>query len=259
MQMPETAINFERLRKRLLEGGVAHRHVKRTLAELDDHFIEAWRSEEAAGLNGPEAEARAWQRLGSEDEIVRTTLARPELRSLPARFPRLVFGAGPLVLWIGVLALTIFGFASLNELNSSGPPSPRTPTPEWVRAPLNGLAFFYFRILPLLIGLWIFTTAIRLRLSKVWPAMGLVLLCLFSGTTDFGLTFANSSEEMSEFEFGNHLVTIVSFFPVSSSIFGTFEPEKFWPGFGLGLFNLLVIVSMLRLWQHYGAKGGRDA
>ena len=41
MQTPETLIRFDRLRERLLQGGVARRHVKRTLAELRDHYDDA--------------------------------------------------------------------------------------------------------------------------------------------------------------------------------------------------------------------------
>ena len=142
MPAPEHRQRFENLRERLLTGGVAPRHVHRTLAELSDHFDDAVREGEATGMNSASAAELAWARLGREDAIAASVLARPELRALTARYPRTIFGAGPLVLWVFATFATIFAFIQvLGALQSMGalPPPHTRADPAWLRATFTAL------------------------------------------------------------------------------------------------------------------------
>src|SRR5215469_18049790 len=110
---------FDRLTERLLEAGIAPRHVRRYVRELSDHFDDLVREEIGSGAARELAQARALSRLGSEEDLAQAMLARPELRSLTARYPWAVFGLGP----IALLALSIVGGVYLEHwlLNHTGP------------------------------------------------------------------------------------------------------------------------------------------
>lgn len=80
--------DFQLLRTRLLESGVAPRHVKRIVAELDDHLEDL--RVEAINQGRSVAEAQAWaaQRIGSETTLADRILAIPEYRAWIYRYPR---------------------------------------------------------------------------------------------------------------------------------------------------------------------------
>ena len=78
---------FEALRERLLQAGIAPRHVRRYLAELDDHLDDLIQVQRDAGYDTDDAEIRARARLGDDDDLTKAMLARPALYSLPARAP----------------------------------------------------------------------------------------------------------------------------------------------------------------------------
>ena len=92
---------FEALEDRLLRGGIAPRHVKRYLRELDEHLSDITDAQAAAGHDAPTAAARARAALGPDEELADAMLKRRDFRSLSARFPWLVFGVLP------VLALSL--------------------------------------------------------------------------------------------------------------------------------------------------------
>jgi hypothetical protein len=193
MSESQNAIHFGRLRERLLSAGIAPRHVRRTIAELQDHFDDAVRDEQANGYDAETAARLAWRRLGDEDEIVATAAAQPALRSLPARYPRLVFGAGPLLLWLGSVAVTLVLFVGTVEVLralSLLPPPGTALDPEWLHAPFRAVCFFYVRILPLLIGLALVAAAIRQRLRTPWVVCGAALIAVVSSLSNIHVKFA---------------------------------------------------------------------
>ena len=89
---------FEQLRERLLRAGIAPRHVKRYVAELGDHFDDLVREEAAKGLTRDAARDAARARIGADDALAAVMLARPDFRSLTARFPWAVFGLGSVLM-----------------------------------------------------------------------------------------------------------------------------------------------------------------
>jgi len=164
------------LRERLLSAGVAPRHVRRFLRELDDHFDDALRAELAKGADLASARAAAWGRLGTEDSLAQSVIERPELRSTAARFPALVFGVGPALGWVGA-PIAIAGVLGL--------------LPEALRhavspAELAGVVYtlllVYVRLLPVLLGALLLTAAAERRLRATWPIAGAAAVDLLAGT-----------------------------------------------------------------------------
>ena len=76
------------LESRLLQAGVAPRHVRRTITELRDHMDDLVDAEHATGMNLRDARSRAAQQLGSLDALVAEISSRPELLSWARRYPR---------------------------------------------------------------------------------------------------------------------------------------------------------------------------
>ena len=172
---------WDELRERLLRAGIAPRHVRRYVAELEDHLADLRAEEEHAGRSRTEAAAAARSRLGSVDELAHAMESRPKLRSWSARAPWLVFTAGP------VLAIAAAYTVALTLLWTGWNfylPYSLTP---FVR--ISGFEIFWFgtgRLIyfaaPLVIGWAVSLLAARQRLSVGWPAAGLSVLALIGGT-----------------------------------------------------------------------------
>jgi len=170
------------LQERLLHVGVAPRHVRRYLTELREHLADLTAEEERAGRNPAEAAALALTRLGPMDELARTMIEQPELRSVTARAPWAVLGAGPLLgLVVGWgIALLILWSGWAWFLQGS-----RTPF-----VPLHGFAIAYFGVgrmlyysAPLLSGWGMVLLAGRQRVRAIWPViLGSLVVAVLGAT-----------------------------------------------------------------------------
>jgi hypothetical protein len=88
---------FALLREELLRAGIAPRRVRRLLRELQAHYELLLEEELSRGNTNPAAaHSAARERLGSDADILRKTLERPELRSWGARLPFMNALAPPL-------------------------------------------------------------------------------------------------------------------------------------------------------------------
>ncbi len=88
--------DFNGLKNRLLDSGVAPRHVRRTLRELKDHYRDLVDEAAQRGLGHDEALRLATSRLGSLDDVAAGVLACRELRSWAWRYPALAVLLYPL-------------------------------------------------------------------------------------------------------------------------------------------------------------------
>jgi len=250
MQEREHLVHFDRLEDRLLRGGIAPRHVRGLVSELRAHFHDAVHDEMAKGRDRALAEQAARQRLGNEDSVVQSALAQPELRSLAARFPRFIFGSGPILLWIGAAVLSIAALVgTFDALRALGLISPiPQPEPLWLTGPTEMAIFFYECILPPLIGAAMIIVAVRQRLSLRWPVTGVALISLLAGTTDITVRFSTRVGEPGQLSVANSMIGLVE--PVTTR-FGTFRPEWFVEGVGVSLLNLMVVFFAYYAWQKY--------
>ena len=186
---------FEKLRERLLRGGIAPRHVRRYVAELRDHFDDLVREGAEKGLTQNEAEAMAQARIGSDDELSAVMLARSELRSVTARFPWAVFGFGPaLMLTVTIVAAVLLegGFLySHRALATWWRDAPPVTPPDWIKWSVyawNWLATF---AAPLMIAALLCVLGIRQRMSRRWIMLGAAVVCILGAFHQVDLTWSD--------------------------------------------------------------------
>ena len=172
-------LDFDDLREELLRAGIAPRHVRRYLTELRHHYDDLIAEERTHGIRGPAVDEAASARLGSNDELAAALLAKPELRSVTARYPWLIFGILPPLAAIAgllllVLAMIRIGFAS------GVLPAHHQPVPAWFGWTVSGVMFaINFMIVPLL-GAVLAWTAQRQRMKPLWPLLGMALILMLS-------------------------------------------------------------------------------
>jgi hypothetical protein len=169
-------IEYVRLRERLLRAGVAPRHVHRYVRELRDHYDDLVQAEIARGSERGAAEATASARLGSEDDLARSVLARPELRSIASRFPALAFGAGPAIAWLSLLIATGVLIRTAGDRVSDA----LGLRDAAVFAAAHAVCIFHVRIAPLLLSAAMVIVSARQRATLSWPIAGTVVLCVLA-------------------------------------------------------------------------------
>ncbi|HTB98172.1 MAG TPA: hypothetical protein VK716_14265 [Terracidiphilus sp.] len=174
------AKRLDELREKLLRAGVAPRHVRRTVMELEEHLADLRAEEERGGQSRADAERAALKRPGSMDELAQRVIAQPQFRSLSARAPWAVLGLGPVVglgaLWMLALVILVTGWMVF---------MPNSETP-FVR--VAGVAAVYFGLgralyfaAPVLVGWWVGSVAARQRLRVTWLLLGWALLAWCGG------------------------------------------------------------------------------
>lgn len=178
-----TTERFAGLSRRLLRAGVAPRHVKRLIAELEAHFADLVAELQSTGLSPAECESRAAVRLGTEDAVAANILARPELQSWTRQWPWLAFVllpllALPLQFVLSMLAaLGVFNFSTrvlgLTALNPGAVP--------WV---VGALQTYGVWIAPILAAGAACFLAARRGAPALWPIVGSALIALVGASTN---------------------------------------------------------------------------
>ena len=177
---------FNELRERLLRAGMAPRHVRRYLTELEDHLADLQAQEKSAGQTAQDADAAALLKLGSEDELFNAMRQEGRLRSWCARAPWATFGLAPLVVLAGAYLFACFylwlGWGMFL-------PGAATPFGAPVPGPIYGGENLYFQagkyfyiFAPLLVAGAIAVMAARQRCNAVWPVVGMALIAWMGGT-----------------------------------------------------------------------------
>ena len=183
---------FDGIRERLLQGGVAPRHVRRTLQELEDHFTDLLTELQAAGHSRAESESQAATRLGSDDVFVASVLARPELRSKARRWPWLAFGALPFIAFIALfiasveLMTAVFEFAE----HHLGLMPANSPALYWARAILQTNAMWLAPLFAAGLGCFV---AARRRAPIAWPLAATLIIGLLGAMTNISLEWSAAS------------------------------------------------------------------
>jgi hypothetical protein len=173
--------DFAAIRERLLRGGVAPKHVRRTIAELQDHHADLVSEALHRGSGPDDAAAEARQRLGAEETIVAEVLARRELRSWAHRWPWALYGLAPLLVLPAAIGAVLAALVVPPYLFTGGPGSI---APGW----LHGLTGAAQRVamfgVPLVVAAGICLAAARRRASPLWPIVGVILVSLIGGALD---------------------------------------------------------------------------
>ncbi len=183
---------FGRVRERLLRGGVAPRHVRRTITELEGHFADIVSELQSTGLSEVESESRAAVRLGSEDVLVASVLARPELRSWSRRWPWFAFGLLPLMIFASLFLLSIMALLQTVEFaqHSLGWTPARSPELLWLR---DALVISAMWLAPLIAAAGTCLLAARRRAPIAWPLVTTILIGILSALTTVTLEWPASA------------------------------------------------------------------
>lgn len=104
--MPEP--DFKQFRSELLQAGIAPRHVRRTIVELQDHLEDLVEAELALGCDAATARQRAGLEMGSLQDVAIAIRACPELRTWEYRYPRLAVVVYPLTCLALLPAIPVF-------------------------------------------------------------------------------------------------------------------------------------------------------
>ena len=114
------SVDFERLRVRLLKGGVAPKFVKRTVSELRQHLEDLVIQEKSAGATETEARATAFGKLGDEDSLVNEALSRKEIQSWSNRYTKSFYLILPFATYLLVMVgIIYFGIGAVAEWAAS--------------------------------------------------------------------------------------------------------------------------------------------
>lgn len=168
---------FDAVAERLLKAGVAPRHVRRYVRELDDHLEDLTTQQHAAGYDGEDAALRVRARLGNDGELVQAMLEQPGLRSWPARLPWLVFLLLPPVL---TAAIAMPLYVALYYLgNEAVTVSAFLPLPQGALIGFSVAAMTAVNVLAVpVMACLLAIIAQRQRLALRWPLVGIGLLLL---------------------------------------------------------------------------------
>lgn len=208
---------FDHLREPLLRAGISPRHVKRYLTELAEHYDDAIHDEERRGASHAEAEHAARARLGDDEHLVESALARPELRSVAARFPGLIFGAGPVLSYIALIVGITLAVANVVGI-------PHGPVSQSFAQAAAALCVFFDRVLPALIALAVVALAVQQRHVGRWPLIGAAIIALVGGTTDITIQFPPTIGMEGELQIESTLI------PIFTDALGVVKPAPFVAG-----------------------------
>jgi predicted anti-sigma-YlaC factor YlaD len=180
------ANQLSELRERLLQAGIAPRHVRRYLAELDDHVTDLTAAKQAAGHSPADAEQAAFSRLGTPEDLALAMTQHRRFHSWCTRAPWAVFGLAPLLLLIASWCVTVLmlwlGWKLF--LPTAATPFGRHPGAH-ARFDLGHLYFqanhaFYY-LVPIVLGWSIGLIAARQRVKAWWPIASLILIAVIGG------------------------------------------------------------------------------
>jgi hypothetical protein len=174
---------FAGLSERLLRGGIGPRRVRRLISELEAHFDDLVAEFQLTGLSQAESESQATVRLGTDDVLAASILARTELRSWARQWPWLAFAVLPLLslpvqfvlsmlLAVGVISFSvhILGLTALHP----------GPVP-WICEVLQAYALW---IAPMLSAGAACFFAARYRAPALWPIVGGILVAFLGAMTN---------------------------------------------------------------------------
>src|SRR5258706_314220 len=170
---------FDVVAEALLKGGIAPRHVRRYVRELDEHLDDLMAHQRAAGYNGEDTASTAGARLGSDTELAHAMLDQPGMRSWPARLPWLVFLLLPPLL-AAVIGLGLYVAAYLIGYGAPGLVT-FLPLSESALVGFSTAAMTAVQALgaPAIAALLV-VMAQRQRLKQACPLLGIVLLHLLT-------------------------------------------------------------------------------
>src|ERR1700719_2279026 len=183
---------FTNLREALLRTGVAGRQLQRALVEIEAHFQQLLDEERGHGHNDQEARIAAHKRLGTNETLVLSYAAHPELRAWSRRWPVVWFMDLPLISYIVISAATLAGIAIIaNQM----PAYLRTVHLEPQTTELIDLTarILLLWIFPMSVFATVAVFAYRRRVALLWPLSGIAVTSFFASLLNVTLRFTGGA------------------------------------------------------------------
>ena len=186
-----TPPEFSYLAEKLLRGGIAPRQVKRTVAELQDHYIDLYEEAIGHGISEEKAKQEAHSALGNEQDLIKEMLSQKKLLSWASRYPWAIYGFGPIFFAVIIASAPIGILESLLILSED---MTIYLMPDWMQNSLiqhltNSTFFVSSYIIPIIIlGYMCFQVSKR-RDSLVWPIIGATLLCVVAASYNVNINW----------------------------------------------------------------------
>ncbi|PCI78637.1 MAG: hypothetical protein COB20_06435 [SAR86 cluster bacterium] len=173
-------LNWQDLRVGMLKNGVAPKYARRTILELKSHFAELESRAIDEGLSEIAAQKRARKEIGDEATILNEVLSKPELRSIPSKFPRTFFLVTPtlsLLFTFGItLLLLLMSYESGNAIESGNELA------AWQKLPVQAWFLASCYLLVPCYALVTIAIAKERFINPFWPAAGIVIM-VFLGSS----------------------------------------------------------------------------
>ncbi|HME38274.1 MAG TPA: hypothetical protein VKG63_04850 [Steroidobacteraceae bacterium] len=167
---------FATLRGALLRMGVAPRHARRVVMELDTHFQQLVDEALARGDTEEAARGAARERLGTEQSLIERYAGMPELRAWSSRWPAAWFTLVPLISFIALFVAAMAALVLIAEQMSAY--LHQVHVPAGVSSRIDGVAkIFFLWVLPLAIAAAFARLAYRRRVALHWPVAGIAIVC----------------------------------------------------------------------------------
>ena len=169
---------FEILREKLLRAGVAPRHVRRYLIELNEHMADLIQVQHHAGYTGDNAVMRARRLLGSDDDLANAMIIRRGVKSWSARVPWLIFTLLPPLSLLFLVLLWTTALVVIGGANGLMLVSYDNPWPEWYHLIVLLMSSTCNLLWPPTIASLYAYIAWRQRLPLKWPLIATAILLL---------------------------------------------------------------------------------
>lgn len=167
---------LKNLETKILEAGVSPKYVKRTIRELQDHYMDVKRRLLEEGVPKNEAGIQAESQLGDLQGIADHVIGKKELRSLISLHPKLFFLLSPMVCYMlfalliaAVLYISVQWF-HINDLPTG------SPVPIFFISTVKVLTLLYVYILPVLMSITAVVMARQRLISTAVLVASLVVI-----------------------------------------------------------------------------------
>jgi hypothetical protein len=184
--------SFEDLREALLRTGVAPRHVRRAVLELNTHFHRLVEEGLARGDSEEAARLAARELLGTDQALIERYAGMPELRAWSSRWPAVWFTLVPLLSFIGLFVATMVVICLFGKLMS--PFLHHVHVSARVSSRIDWTAqIFFLWVLPLSIAAAFAVLAYRRRMALHWPVAGITILCCLTALINVNIVLTGGA------------------------------------------------------------------
>jgi hypothetical protein len=183
---------FENLREALLRAGVAGRQLRRALVEIEAHFRHLLDEERAHGQSEQEARIAAYKRLGTNETLVLSYAAHPELRAWSRRWPAFWFVILPLISYIVILTATVAAIVIIADQMAAYLRTVHL-APQITELIDLAARIVLLWIFPMSVFATVAAFAYRRRVALHWPLSGIAVTSFFASLINITLRFTGGN------------------------------------------------------------------